>query len=370
MWRFSRGAVAGFFGLVLAAPVWALQVPISGGGLATIETMQSVTQNSVLAGLRWTDSLGNVRRATASLRPVASRAAGLVTGILGRRLLVGAAVAAALYESVTALLPEDARVTEDGAVYRVGASLGGVPECESALLRVKNESDDTVSAYAYLPCYRVLVAPLRLVLRVPAADGWAPSEQWLNQYGTGSVETRALPFLRPGQTTVTETGFVEAIKPELSSMTSADAAADMPPGNDDAYTETQLAELLMTPDVIGELVQASALPADLWEPVDLETDEEEGTETDGGSDLVETTMDDVSRSVLDIRDWYDPGAWGWLPRTCHFPDIHLEWGDISIPLSDNEAWACPQLAAWGGTINDVLGIIIFLSVVLRVREGS
>ncbi|MFM5646981.1 hypothetical protein ACET7Q_02015 [Aeromonas veronii] len=71
--RFPLKIGAALVALVLTAPVKAaLTVPFVDGRTGTIETLNKVVDGRASALVRWTDSLGNVRRSAVALRPIAA----------------------------------------------------------------------------------------------------------------------------------------------------------------------------------------------------------------------------------------------------------------------------------------------------------
>ncbi|MFM4921658.1 hypothetical protein, partial [Aeromonas dhakensis] len=92
--RFPLKLGAALVALALTAPAnAALTVPFVDGRTGTIETLNKVVDGRASALVRWTDSLGNVRRSAVALRPVAAQGGALATRILGGRLVASASIA-------------------------------------------------------------------------------------------------------------------------------------------------------------------------------------------------------------------------------------------------------------------------------------
>ena len=329
----------------------------------------SVDTAKIVGNLRWKDPLGNIKTATGvAVRPQVSAAASLARGILARRLVVGAAVAALLYESLSSKLGPGTEISADGTPQTVVAGTP-VVACTMTYIKVPalGTSSPTVSAFGYLPCAYPSTAPTRLIIRVPVNSAWQPSAEWLNQYGTSSRTTRQLPFvLQGGDHADTSTGFYEYTRPQPTT------AVDVPTSSVASMGEAEQARLLMDPNVIGPLAQADAIPPDFFQAVDTATDTDPGSTSDDGSELPDgPDIGDVDRSSFDLRGWFNPAGWGWLPQQCHWPRIEVpgypEW---TIDLGQHDAWSCPLLSQYVATAMDIVAILLFLGIVIRTRTGG
>lgn len=356
--------------LVLAAPgiQAAIIIPVSGGGWATMTAISSVDTAKIVGSLRWTDPLGNVKNFPAvNLTRNLPVAASVARSILARRLAVGAVVAGVLYESLSAKLGPDVKISADGTAVRPGKTVPWTT-CESNLISTTSVSGGTTkyNSYAYLPCQKSYVGPNRLLLRVPAGYGWTPDSAWLSQYGTPTITTRALPYIPAGSTlAVTGASFVEYVRPQTDTSTTVPAA-------DTPITDDEMSAALMNAAIIGQLAQADAVPPDFFAPVDLSTDAGSTPPTDGGSEIPDgPDMGDVSHEFFDLRSWYNPDQWGWLPRACHWPVIEVpgypEW---TIDLGQHDSWSCPLLSTYVARAMDFLAVIIFVSIAFRTRTGG
>ena len=224
-----------------------------------------------------------------------------------------------------------------------------------------------VSAFGYLPCAYPSTAPTQLIIRVPVDSSWQPSAEWLNQYGTSSRKTRELPFvLQGGDHADTATGFYEYSRPQPTT------AVDVPTSSVTSMGEAEQAALLMDPNVIGPLAQADAIPPDFFQAVDTATAANPDNTTDDGSELPDgPDIGDVDRSVFDLRGWFNPAGWGWLPQQCHWPAIEVpgfpEW---RVDLGQHDAWSCPPLSTYVATAMDIVAVLLFLGIVIRTRTGG
>jgi len=334
-----------------------------------MSAITSVDTARIVGNLRWTDSLGNVKTATGvAVRPQIGAAASLARGILARRLVVGAVVATALYETLSTKLAPGTEISADGTPQVVVAGTP-VVACTMSYIKVPaiGTASPTVSAFGYLPCAYSSTAPTRLIIRVPVNSSWQPSESWLNQYGASTKTTRALPFvLQGGDHADTTSGFYEYQRPQPTT------AVDVPTSSVTAMSEAEQAQLLMDPEVIGPLASSDAIPPNFFEPVDLATATSPDATTDEGSELPDgPDIGDVDRSVFDLRSWFNPSQWGFLPQQCHWPAIEVpgypEW---RIDLGEHDAWSCPLLSTYVATAMDIVAILLFLGIVIRTRTGG
>ncbi len=361
-----------FAGLACCAtPSQALQMTFTDGRPGYIESINSVTYGKAMAKIRWNDALGNVRRAVVALEPVASRVASLVPMIISKRLIVGTAVTYALAEAMEASLNRffpGTTFAPDGTPFRP-ANAPQFDPCESNLISLPDADGVKHAAYGYLPCYAWASAPTRLVLRLPLDSNWSPPNEWLHQYGTGSDQYRdawGATKANPGQSTRV---FREVIRPQPDKK--LELKADPKP-----LTAEEQTQAFMQPDVVGPLAGSDALPGDLWKPVDpgqLESDP--GTTPPGEESNLpqDTTMDDVDRNTVDVRQWFKPKTWGWLPRTCTLPGPITpvaKFPDWKIDFKQYENDFCPLIGTYVVPASDLTAIIIFLSLVLRVRTGG
>lgn len=359
--------------VLAAGPAFgALQVPIVGGKTGTIETLNRVVDGRATALLRWTDSLGNIRRTTVALRPVAAQAGGLAVRVLGGRLMVAATVGALLAESLrgslTALWP-DVKISADGTAVRPGETLPW-QACQADLVRVPDSTGTNRSGYAFLPCYSFASAPTRLVLRVPPKTNFAPDPLWLNQYGVSSDSTRDAWYVPAATPTVAERGFREIIRPQPEKLLAL-------PTVEAPLTDAQLTQAVMQPETLGALAQADAIPSAFWEPVSVTDLEADSSTTQPGAGETElppdVTMADVARSSVDVRAWFTPDSWGWLPRSCSLPGPvtpiarYPQW---RVDFSQYEGDFCPVISRYVAPASDLLALMIFVSIVMRVRTGG
>lgn len=359
-------------GLALTAPASAaLSVPFVDGRTGTIETLNRVVDGRASALVRWTDSLGNVRRSAVALRPVAAQGGALATRILGGRLVASASIALLLAEamrgSLTQLWPEVQ--VENGVAIRPSTMPAWQP-CEPNLVTVADADGAKHGSYAFLPCYSWVSAPTRLVLRLPPAYPWNPDPTWLNRYDVGSDKVRDTWYVEASNPGVSERGMREIIRPQPEKQLQMPSVSTQ-------LTSAELTQGLMTPEVIGPLALNDALPAELWEPLrveDLEQDPETTQPGEGETELPsDAGMNDVDRSVIDVRTWFTPDSWGWLPRSCSLPgpitpiDRIPEW---TVDFSQYERDFCPLIGAYVVPASDLTAILIFLSIVLRVRTGG
>lgn len=371
--HFSLKMCAALVVLGLSGPVSAaLNVPIIGGKTGTIETLNRVVDGRAHALVRWTDQLGNVRRTAVALRPVAAQGGALVTRVLGGRLMatatVGLLLAEAVRGSLTSMWP-DVQVRPDGVAVRP-STLPDWQTCERDLIKAPDASGVKRSAYGYLPCYMWASAPARLVLRLPATDPWRPDPAWLNEYDLGSERTREEFFVPAAQPGIAERGFREIIRPQPEKQLEM-------PQTEASLSPSELTTALMTPGVIGPLAQHDQLPAELWEPLrlsELETDPGSTEPGEGGSELPpDVGMGDVDRQVLDVRTWFTPDTWGWLPRTCSLPGAVVplpQFPEWKIDFSQHEGAFCPLIRTYVVPASDLTAIVVFLTIVLRVRTGG
>jgi hypothetical protein len=348
----------------------AIIVPVSGGGWATMTAISSVDTAKIVGSLKWTDALGNVKNfPTATLTRNLPVVAGVARSILARRLAVGAVVAGVLYESLSAKLGPDVKISPDGSAVRPGKTVPWTT-CESNLISTTSVSGGTTkyNSYAFLPCQKAYVGPNRLLLRVPAGYGWTPDSAWLSQYGTPTITTRALPYILAGATlAITGSNFVEYVRPQTDTSTAV-------PSADTPVTDTEIADALMTPETIGQLAQADAIPQDFFHPIDLSVDTGTTPPTDGGSEIPDgPDVDDVSTSVFDIMSFVPQISLQWLPRHCPqwpdipivVPELHMD-GAIEWP-SDR---ICAVATDFISPMSRVLAIVIFVSIVFRKFQGG
>lgn len=358
--------------LASAPAVAALQVPIIGGKTGTIETLNRVVDGRASALLRWTDSLGNIRRTTVALRPVAAQAGALATRVLAGRLMVAASVGLLLAESMrgslTALWP-DVKITADGTAVRPGETLPW-QACEPDLVRVADSTGTKRSAYAFLPCYTWASAPTRVALRLPPETNFSPDPAWLNQYGVATDSTRDAWYVPAATPTVAERGFREIIRPQPEKSLAL-------PATEATLTDAQLTQAVMQPETLGALAQADAIPSSFWEPVavtDLEADTSTTQPGEGESTLPpDVTMADVARTSIDVRSWYNPDSWGWLPRSCSLPGPYTpiqRYPQWTINFSQYQGDFCPAIGRYVAPASDLVAILIFVSIVMRVRTGG
>lgn len=370
--RFPLKLGAVLVGLTLTAPASAaLTVPFVDGRTGTIETLNKVIDGRASALVRWTDSLGNVRRSAVALRPVAAQGGALATRILGGRLVASASIALLLAEamrgSLTQLWPEVQ--VENGVAIRP-STMPSWQLCEGSLVSVADAGGAKHNSFAYLPCYSWGSAPTRLVLRLPPAYPWNPDPTWIHQYGVGSDQQRDVWYVEASNPAVSVRGMREIIRPQPEKQLEMPAVST-------PLTPAELTQGLMTPEVIGPLAINDALPAELWEPLrveDLEQDPETTQPGEGETELPsDTSMGDVDRSVIDVRTWFTPDSWGWLPRSCSLPGPITpidRWPEWRIDFSQYERDFCPIIGAYVVPASDLTAILIFLSIVLRVRTGG
>lgn len=364
----ARWALAGLYSLAAASAAdAAVIIPTASGGWATMSAITSVDTAKIVGNLRWADPLGNVKTATGvAVRPQVGAAASLARGILARRLVVGATVAALLYETLSTKLAPGTQISADGTPQVV---TDGTPVLACTMTYIKVPATGTtsplVSSFGYLPCAYSSTAPTRLIIRVPVNSGWQPSQEWLNQYGTSSRTTRQSPFVLQGADHAdTVTGFYEYSRPQPTTV------VDVPTSSVTSMSEAEQARLLMDPAVIGALAQADAIPPNFFQPVDTATDP--GNVSDDGSELPDgPDIGDVDRSVFDLRGWFNPAGWGWLPQQCHWPAIDVpgfpEW---RIDLGEHDSWSCPLLSQYVATAMDIVAVLLFLGIVIRTRTGG
>lgn len=370
--RFPLKIGAALVALVLTAPVnAALTVPFVDGRTGTIETLNRVVDGRASALVRWTDSLGNVRRSAVALRPIAAQGGALATRILGGRLVASASIALLLAEamrgSLTHLWPEVQ--VQDGVAIRP-SSMPAWQLCESNLVSVADAGGAKHSSYAYLPCYAWGSAPTRLVLRLPPAYPWNPDPRWMNEYGVGTDQQRDVWYVEASNPAVSVRGMREIIRPQPEKQLEMPAVST-------PLTPVELTQGLMTPEVIGPLALNDALPAELWEPLrveDLEQDPETTQPGEGETELPsDTSMGDVDRSIIDVRSFFAPDSWGWLSRSCSLPGPITpidRWPEWKVDFSQYERDFCPLIGAYVVPASDLTAILIFLSIVLRVRTGG
>ena len=364
----ARWALAGLFSLAAAsAASAAIIVPTASGGWATMTAITSVDTAKIVGNLRWSDPLGNIKTATGvAVRPQVSAAASLARGLLARRLVLGAVVAAALYETLSTKLAPGTQISPDGTPQVV---VSGTPvvACTMTYIKALGTTTPLVSSFGYLPCAYSSTAPTRLIIRVPLNSAWQPSAEWLNQYGTSSKTTRQLPFvLQGGDHADTTSGFYEYTRPQPTT------AVDVPTSSVTSMGEAEQARLLMDPNVIGPLAQADAIPPDFFQAVDTATDTDPGSTSDDGSELPDgPDIGDVDRSSFDLRAWFNPAGWGFLPQQCHWPAIDVpgfpEW---RVDLGEHDAWSCPLLSQYVATAMDIVAVLLFLGIVIRTRMGG
>lgn len=370
--RFSLKLGAVLVSLTLAGPASAaLSVPFVDGRTGTIETLNRVVDGRASALVRWTDSLGNVRRSAVALRPVAAQGGALATRILGGRLVASASIALLLAEamrgSLTNLWPEVQ--VENGVAIRPSTMPAWQP-CESSLVSVADADGAKHASYAFLPCYSWVSAPTRLVLRLPPAYPWNPDPSWLNLHDVGSDKMRDTWYVEASQPGVSVRGMREIIRPQPEKQLQMPSVSTQ-------LTPAELTQGLMTPEVIGPLALNDALPAELWEPLrveDLEQDPETTQPGEGETELPpDATMGDVDRSIIDVRSFFSPDSWGWLPRSCSLPGPITpidRWPELRVDFSQYERDFCPLIATYVVPASDLTAILIFLSIVLRVRTGG
>ncbi|HDX8616820.1 TPA: hypothetical protein RQN55_003020 [Aeromonas dhakensis] len=370
--RFRLKMAAVLVGLTLTAPASAaLTVPFVDGRTGTIETLNKVVDGRASALVRWTDSLGNVRRSAVALRPIAAQGGALATRILGGRLVASASIALLLAEamrgSLTHLWPEVQ--VQDGVAIRPSA-MPAWQLCESNLISVADSGGAKHNSYGYLPCYAWGSAPTRLVLRLPPAYPWNPDPTWLNEYGVGSDTQRDVWYVEASNPAVSVRGMRELIRPQPEKQLQMPSVSTQ-------LTPEELTQGLMAPEVIGPLAINDALPAELWEPLrieDLEQDPETTQPGEGETELPpDATMSDVDRSVIDVRTWFTPDSWGWLPRSCSLPGPVTpldRWPEWKVDFSQYERDFCPLISTYVVPASDLTAILIFLSIVLRVRTGG
>ena len=334
-------------------------------------SITSVDTASIVGNLRWTDPLGNVKTATGvAVRPQVSAAAGLARSILARRLVVGATVAALLYDTLSSKLAPGTEISADGTPHVVtnGPQL---TECTKNAVRVPavGTSSPLVSAFAYLPCAYGVSGPNRLIIRVPVNSSWQPSAEWLNQYGTSTRTERKQPFVIQGadHADVT-TGFYEYTRLQPTTTIS------IPTSSVTTMTETEQAQLLMDPTVIGPLAQADALPPEFFQPVDLATATNPGNTTDHGSELPDgPDMTDVDSDVFDVMRYVPDLNTQWLPRQCpiwppleiNFPDLQLR-GRYDWPNED----ICAAATSYIAPVIKIAALALFLGIVFRKFMGG
>ncbi|MGN4986737.1 hypothetical protein [Aeromonas hydrophila] len=370
--HFRLKLAAVLVGLTLTAPASAgLTVPFVDGRTGTIETLNRVVDGRASALVRWTDSLGNVRSSAVALRPIAAQGGALATRILGGRLVASASIALLLAEamrgSLTQLWPEIQ--VENGVAVRPSA-MPSWQLCESNLVSVADVGGVKHNSYAFLPCYAWGSAPTRLVLRLPPAYPWNPDPTWLHEYGVGSDAQRDVWYVEASNPAVSVRGMREIIRPQPEKQLEMPAVST-------PLTPQELTTGLMVPEVIGPLAINDALPAELWEPLraeDLEQDPETTQPGEGESELPsDTTMGNVDRSIIDVRSFFAPDSWGWLPRSCSLPGSITpidRWPEWTVDFSQYERDFCPIIGAYVVPASDLTAILIFLSIVLRVRTGG
>lgn len=348
----------------------AIIVPVSGGGWATMTAITSVDTAKIVGSLKWTDQLGNVKNfPTATLTRNLPAVAGVARSVLARRLAVGAVVAGVLYESLSTKLGPDVKISADGSAVRPGKTVAW-SVCESNLISTTSVSGGTTkyNAYAFLPCQKSYVGPNRLLLRVPAGYGWTPDTAWLSQYGTPTITTRSLPYILAGATlAITGSNFVEYVRPQTDTSTNI-------PSADTPVTDAEMADALMTPEAIGQLAQADAIPQDFFQPIDLSVDTGTTPPTDGGSEIPDgPDVDDVSTNIFDVMTFVPQIDLRWLPRHCPqwpdipivVPELHMD-GAIEWP-SDR---ICGVATDFIAPLSRVMAIIIFVSIVFRKFHGG
>ncbi|MFQ2571923.1 hypothetical protein ACK3Z8_11860 [Aeromonas caviae] len=369
--RAGAGAAA-LCALAFSQPVAALQMTFSDGRPGYIESINSVTYGKAMAKIRWNDALGNVRRAVVGLTPVASKVASFVPKVVSGRLIVSMAVAGVLTEAMIGSINHfyPGTIFDPNGVAARPSSAPSLKPCEGSLLQIPDADGVKHASYAYVPCYLWASAPTRLVMRLPSGDTWQPDPAWFNQYGNGTDTYRDVYAVAQTAPALSVRGMRELTRfqPEKT----LDVPADPTP-----LTGEELKPALMDPATLGVLAANDALPDDLWEPVDaatLEADPETSQPGEGESTLPQdTTMTDVSRSIIDVREWFTPDAWGWLPRSCSLPGPITpiarfpEW---RIDFSQYQNSFCPMIATYVVPASDLTAIIIFLTLVLRVRTGG
>ncbi|MGE6123816.1 hypothetical protein ACLH0G_03775 [Aeromonas rivipollensis] len=370
--RFPLKLGAVLVSLTLAGPAAAaLTVPFVDGRTGTIESLNRVIDGRASALVRWTDSLGNVRRSAVALRPIAAQGGALATRILGGRLVASASIALLLAEamrgSLTNLWPEVQ--VENGVAIRP-STMPAWQLCESNLLSVADADGAKHASYAFLPCYSWASAPTRLVLRLPPAYPWNPDPTWLNEYDIGLDRVRDTWYVEASNPGVSVRGMREIIRPQ------SEKQLEMPVVST-PLTPAELTQGLMTPEVIGPLAINDSLPAELWEPLRAEELEQDPDTTQPGEGETElppdATMSDVDRSIIDVRTWFTPDSWGWLPRSCEFPGPITpidRWPQLTVDFSQYEHDFCPLIGTFVVPASDLTAILIFLSIVLRVRTGG
>lgn len=341
----------------------AVIIPTASGGWATMAAITSVDTAKIVGSLRWTDALGNVKTATGvAVRPQIGAAASLARGILARRLVVGATVAALLYETLSTKLAPGTQISADGTPQVVVAGTP-VTACTMSYIKVPalGTSSPTVSAFGYLPCAYSSTAPTRLIIRVPVNSSWQPSAEWLNQYGTSSRTTRQLPFvLQGGDHADTTTGFYEYQRPQPTS------SVDVPTSSVTAMSEAEQAALLMDPAVIGPLASADAIPPNFFQPVDLATATNPDNTTDDGSELPDgPTVDDVDAEIFNIMKFVPDLSTRWLPLEIDMPSLYLQ-GRYDWP---NEKF-CAVATTYISPVMQIAGLALFLAIVFRKFQGG
>ena len=208
------------------------------------------------------------------------------------------------------------------------------------------------------------------MLRLPPASPWNPDPTWLNEYGVGSDQQRDIWYVEASNPAVSVRGMREIIRPQPEKQLQMPAVST-------PLTPAELTQGLMTPEVIGPLALNDVLPAELWEPLrveDLEQDPETTQPGEGENELPsDTTMGDVDRSIIDVRSFFAPDSWGWLPRSCSLPGPITpidRWPEWKVDFSQYERDFCPLIGAYVVPASDLTAILIFLSIVLRVRTGG
>lgn len=369
-WNRSRLALIAL-AAILSSSASAVIIPTANGGWATMTSITSIDTARIVGNLRWTDPLGNVKTATGvAVRPQVGAAASLARGILARRLVVGATVAALLYETLSSKLAPGTQISDDGTP-QVVTDGPPIEECQHNYIRVPAIATETptVSAFAYLPCAYPTSGPTRLIIRVPIDSSWQPGQQWLNQYAAASRTTRKLPFvLQGGDHADTTTGFYEYTRPQPTSV------VNVPTSSVTSMSEAEQAQLLMYPDIIGPLAQADALPPDFFYPVDLATATNPDNTTDEGSELPDgPNMSDVDSDVFDVMRFVPDLNVQWLPRQCpQWPPVEIDMP--SLYLQGRFDWPNDEICAFAASyISPVIQIgalALFLAIVFRKFYGG
>ena len=284
--------------------------------------------------------------------------------------MVGATVAALLYETLSSKLGPGTEISADGTPQTIVAGTP-VSACVMSYIKVPavGTSSPTVSAFGYLPCAYSSTAPTRLIVRVPVNSAWQPSAEWLNQYGTSSKTTRQLPFvLQGGDHADTATGFYEYSRPQPTT------AVDVPTSSVTSMSEAEQAALLMDPAVIGPLAQADAIPPNFFQAVDTATDPDPGNVSDDGSELPDgPDVSDVDSNVFDVMTYVPSLSTKWLPRQCpQWPPVVVDMP--SLYLQGRYDWPNEKICAVATTyvapVIQIAALALFLGIVFRKFQGG